>query len=102
MEVNFQPIRSTIHIWVVSSDQYEIFALVAQTLFRDETVGGAGKCRLFSQAPPQADGPSSNPSKQKNITAQTVYSPKMKTVPFSGKDSLSATNCSIGNPSTPI
>lgn len=56
----------------------------------------------FSQAPPQADGPSSNPSKQKNITAQTVYSPKMKTVPFSGTDSLSATNCSIGNPSTPI
>ena len=103
MEVNFQPIRSTIHIWVVSSEQYEIFALVPQTLFRGETVGAAGKCRLFSQALPQADGPSSNPSKQKNITGQTVYSPKMKTVQFSRTDSSSATNyCSIENPSTPI
>ena len=102
MKVNFQPIRSTIHIWVVSSEQYEIFALVPQTLFRGETVGAAGKCRLFSQALPQADGPSSNPSKQKNITGRTVYFPKMKTVQFSRTDCSSATNCSIENPSTPI
>ena len=30
--------------------QYGISALVSQTSFRGETVGGIAKCRLFSQA----------------------------------------------------
>ena len=30
--------------------QYGISALISQTLFRRETSGGVGKCRLFSQA----------------------------------------------------
>ena len=44
-----RPIRSTIQIWVVRRRQYAISALVSQTSFRGETVGGVAKCRLFSQ-----------------------------------------------------
>ena len=44
-----RPIRSTTQIWVVTRHQYGISALVSQTSFRGETVGGVGKCRLFSQ-----------------------------------------------------
>ena len=44
-----RPIRSTIQIWVVTRHQYGISALVSQTSFRGETVGGVAKCRLFSQ-----------------------------------------------------
>ena len=64
---------------------------------------GNVSCFLRLRQIPQTDGPSSNPSKQKNITGQTVYSPKIKTVQYSHTDSSSATNyCSIENPSTPI
>ena len=49
-EANFQPIRSTTQIWVVTSHQYGTSALVSQTSFRGETSGGVAKCRLFSQA----------------------------------------------------
>ena len=45
-----RPIRSTIQIWVVTSHQYGISALVSQTSFRGETVGDVVKYRLFSQA----------------------------------------------------
>ena len=45
-----QPIRSTTQIWVVTRHQYGISALVFQTSFRGETIGGVAKCRLFSQA----------------------------------------------------
>ena len=48
-EANFQPIRSTTQIWVVTRHQYGISALVSQTSFREETSGGEAKCRLFSQ-----------------------------------------------------
>ena len=43
------PIRNN-QIWVVTRHQYGISALISQTLFRRETSGGVGKCRLFSQA----------------------------------------------------
>ena len=46
----FQPIRSTIQIWVVTRHQYGISALVPQTSFGGETSGGIAKCRQFSQA----------------------------------------------------
>ena len=36
-------------IWVVTRPQYGISALVSQTLFRAESVGGVVRCRLFSQ-----------------------------------------------------
>ena len=36
--------------WVVTRHQYEISALVSQTLFHGETVGGIAKCCVFSQA----------------------------------------------------
>ena len=49
-EANFQPIRSTTPICVVTRHQYGISALVAQTSFRRKTGGGVAKCRLFSQA----------------------------------------------------
>ena len=49
-EANFQPIRSTTQIWVVTRHQYGISALVSQTSFRGKTSGGVPKCRLFSQA----------------------------------------------------
>ena len=45
-----RPIRSTTQIWVVTRHQYGISALVSQTSFRGETVGGVVKYRLFSQA----------------------------------------------------
>ena len=37
-------------IWVVTRHQYGISALVFQTSFRGDSVGGVVKCRLFSQA----------------------------------------------------
>ena len=46
----FQPIRSTIQIWVVMHHQCGISALVSQTSFGGETRGSITKCRLFSQA----------------------------------------------------
>ena len=49
-EANFQPMRSTTQIWVVTRHQYGISALVCQTSFRGETSGGEAKCRLVSQA----------------------------------------------------
>ena len=45
-----RPIRNTIQIWVVTRHQYGISALVSQTSFRGETVGGGVECCLFSQA----------------------------------------------------
>ena len=45
-----RPIKNTTQIWVVTSHQYGISALVSQTSFRGETRGGLPKCRLFSQA----------------------------------------------------
>ena len=42
--------RADIQIWVESSHQYGISALVSQTSFRGETSGSVAKCRLFSQA----------------------------------------------------
>ena len=35
---------------VVTRHQYGISALVSQTSFHGETIGGLAKCRLFSQA----------------------------------------------------
>ena len=43
-------IRSTNQIWVLTRHQYGISALVSQTSFRGETIGGVAKCRLFSHA----------------------------------------------------
>ena len=51
----FQPVRSTTQIWVMMHHQYGVSALASQTSFRRETVGGAAKCRLFSQAKPKVD-----------------------------------------------
>ena len=45
-----QLIRSTTQIWVVSSHQYGISALVSRTSFGGETSGSVAKSRLFSQA----------------------------------------------------
>ena len=50
VETNFQPIRSTTQIWVVTGHQCGIAALFPQTSFREEISGGVAKCRLFSQA----------------------------------------------------
>ena len=44
------PIRGTTQIWVVTCHQYGISAIVSQTSFREEIVGGIAKCFLFSQA----------------------------------------------------
>jgi len=48
-EANFQPIKSNTQIKVETSHQYGILALVPQTSFCGEMVGGFAKCRLFSQ-----------------------------------------------------
>ena len=45
-----RPIRNTTQIWVLTRHQCGISVLVSQTSFREETVGGVAKCRLFSQA----------------------------------------------------
>ena len=45
-----RPIGSPAQIWVVTSHQYGIYALVSQTSFCGETSGGVVKYRLFSQA----------------------------------------------------
>ena len=44
-----QPIRSATQIWLVTSRQYGISALVSQTSYGGETTGGVANCRLFSQ-----------------------------------------------------
>ena len=44
------PIRSNTQIWVVTCYQYGISAIVSQTTFCEEIVGGFAKCCLFSQA----------------------------------------------------
>ena len=49
-EANFQPIRSTTQICVVTRHQYGISTLVSQTSFGGESSGGEAKCWLFSQA----------------------------------------------------
>ena len=43
-----QPIRSSTRIWVVTRHQYGISALVSQTSFCGEIIGGIAKCHLFS------------------------------------------------------
>ena len=45
-----RPIRNTTQIWALTRHQCGISVLVSQTSFREETVGGVAKCRLFSQA----------------------------------------------------
>ena len=45
-----RPIGSPAQIWVVTSHQYGIYALVSQTSFCGETSAGVVKYRLFSQA----------------------------------------------------
>ena len=50
VEANFQPIRRTIQIWLVSRHHYRISTLVSQTSFRGKTSRGIAKCGLFSQA----------------------------------------------------
>ena len=51
-----RPIRSTTtQIWVVTRHQYGISAIVSQTSFRRETVGGVAKGRLFSYATTNRD-----------------------------------------------
>ena len=37
-------------MWVETCHQYGLSALVSQTSFGGETIGGVAKCRLFSQA----------------------------------------------------
>ena len=56
VEANFQPIRSTTQIGLVTRHQYGISPLlVSQMSFRWETVGGVrAKCQLFSQATARA------------------------------------------------
>ena len=46
---NFQPIRSTTEIWVVTRHQYALIS-PGQTSLRGETSGDLEKCGLFSQA----------------------------------------------------
>ena len=48
-EANYQPIKSNTQINVETRHQYGILALVPQTSFCGEMVGGFAKCRLFSQ-----------------------------------------------------
>ena len=48
-KVNFQPIRSTTQISVTIHHKYGISAVVTQTSFREQTVGGVAKCQLFRQ-----------------------------------------------------
>ena len=45
-----RPIRITTQIWLVTSHQYGISALISQMSFREETSGDVAKCRLLSQA----------------------------------------------------
>ena len=45
-----RPIRSPNQIWVATRHQHGISAIVSQTSFRGETIGGVAKWRLFSQA----------------------------------------------------
>ena len=49
-ETDFQPIRSSTQIWVVTRHQGGISVLVSQTPFLIETRGGVAKCGLFSPA----------------------------------------------------
>ena len=48
-EANYQPIKSNTQINVETRHHYGILALVPQTSFCGEMVGGFAKCRLFSQ-----------------------------------------------------
>ena len=43
-------VKTATQIGIVTRHQYGIFALVSQTSFREETIGGVAKCCLFSQA----------------------------------------------------
>ena len=45
-----QPIRSFTQMWAVTGHQYEISAVIPQTLCHRETSDGITKCQLFSQA----------------------------------------------------
>ena len=45
--INFQPIRSTTKIWVVTRHHYALIS-PGLTSLRGETSGDLGKCRLFS------------------------------------------------------
>ena len=45
-----RPIRIPTQIWVVTSHQYGISALVIQTSFGGETSSSVAKCRLFTEA----------------------------------------------------
>ena len=49
-ESNFQPIRSTTQIWVVTRHQYGISARFPQASVLKETSDAIAKCRLFSQS----------------------------------------------------
>ena len=49
-ESNFQPIRSTTQIWVVTRHQYGISARFPQASVLKETSDVIAKCRLFSQS----------------------------------------------------
>ena len=53
-EICFNQSRALPH-WVVTHHQYGISALVSQTSFHRETVGGIVKCHLFSQATVMAE-----------------------------------------------
>ena len=53
-EICFNQSRALPH-WVVTHHQYGISALVSQTSFHGETVGGIVKCHLFSQATVMAE-----------------------------------------------
>ena len=53
-EICFNQSRALPH-WVVTHHQYGISALVSQTSFHGETVGGIMKCHLFSQATVMAE-----------------------------------------------
>ena len=50
VKANFQPIRLTTQIWVVSRHQHGISAFVSQTPFCGENNCGVAKCRLVSAA----------------------------------------------------
>ena len=49
-EANFQRIKSSTPIWVVTGHRYGISALISQTSFRGGTNGGVYKCQLFPHA----------------------------------------------------
>ena len=67
-----QPVRSATQIWVVTPNQYGIFALVSQMSFGGETNGSVTKCLLFSQATLVGKRPQSGKEEEQLLRGQML------------------------------